>query len=70
VSSAPGAEIDAVFDDAGEPVVLDGAAAEAVLRDGVIGVNSVGPGLPAGTAEQPATSADVTTSRAMRMRSG
>jgi hypothetical protein len=69
-SPVPGAEIDAVFDGAEDGLVADGAAAELAVRVGVIGVSSPAPGLPAGTVEQPATSADIVTSRAIRMRSG
>jgi hypothetical protein len=71
-SPAAGAEIDAACDGAGER--LGDAAGElavgAAACDRVIGVSSAGPGFPAGTVEQPATSTDVATTRAIRMRSG
>lgn len=73
-SPGPGAEIDAevVFDDdddAGARVIVV-EALDPALWDGVIGVSSVGPGLPAGTVEQPATSTDVANTRAIRIGSG
>ena len=44
--------------------------AEPAVRDGVIGVSSAGPGLPAGTVEQPATSTDAANNTAIRIRPG
>ena len=59
-----------VLDEDGARVVADGAVVVPTVRDGVMGVNSVGPGFPAGTTEHPATSTDVVNTRAIRMGSG
>jgi hypothetical protein len=50
--------------------VLWAVVAAPGMRDGVIGVSSVGPGLLAGTTEQPATSIDAAHSRAIRIPPG
>jgi Tfp pilus tip-associated adhesin PilY1 len=56
--------------DVGEADDREVVVVRCVLCDGVIGVNSVGPGLLAGTTEQPATSMDAAKTTAMRIRPG
>lgn len=65
----PGALVAVADDDVVEVAELVVFGAPAV-RDGVMGVSSVGPGLPAGTWEHPATSIDAANNTAIRIRSG